>query len=159
MKTIITCAAALLVISLAACKKDTTVTRRQEVSTNNKVNKTPYKAPAKTPNTPVADTVIVSDHEIIGKNIRWIFPWYNALELKKIHSYISEETPIKVFVQRDNNSLWIEATPVLQDSILSKYEYFIEKRPEGAGMYNYGSLYIFYYGMDTEDTPDVKVQF
>ena len=162
MKTIITYAAAMLFLSAAACKKDTTVTRRQEFSTNKKVID---RAPVidKTPigKAPVTDTVIINDHQIVGKNISWIFPWYSSLELKNVHSYISVGTPIRVFVQRDNNSLWMEATPVANDGSGGDYEYFIEKRLDGggAGMYNYGSLYVFYYGKDTADTPDVKVEF
>ena len=160
MKTIKTCAAALLVLSLAACKKDKTVTPEQEVSSKNKVD-TNINIGKINNKTPVADTVIISKGCIVVKNITWIFPWYNALEVKNIHSYISEGTPIRVFVKRDNNSTWMEATPVANDGSGGDYEYFIEKRLDGggAGMYNYGSLYVFYYGFDTSDTPDVKVQF
>ena len=102
---------------------------------------------------------IISDHQIVAKNITWIFPWYSSLEVKNIHSYFPEGTPIRVFVQRDNSDIWKEATDAFIDGSLSEYDYFIEKRPDGAGMYNYGSLYVSYYGMDTSDTPDVKVQF
>jgi len=158
MKTIKTYAAALLLLSVAACKKDTTVIPGPEISTNNKVD-TAIKVDTNNNKPAIADTVIVSDHQIVGKNIRWIFPWYSALELKNIHSYFSDGTSIKVFIQRDNSDIWMEATPVANDGSGGDYEYFIEKRPEGAGMYTYGSLYVFYYGEDTTDTPDVKVQF
>ena len=97
--------------------------------------------------------------EIIFKNIVWIFPWYPSLEINNIHTYIPTGTPIKVFVRRGNASEWKEATPIANNVNSSVYEYFIETRPDGAGMYNYGSLYIFYYGRDTDDTPDVKIQF
>ncbi len=97
--------------------------------------------------------------EIIFKNIVWTFPWYNTLEVKNIYTYIPAGTPIKVFVQRDNASEWKEATPV-SNNLSSVYEYFIETRPNGNGFFtSYGSLYIFYYGRDTDDTPDVKIQF
>ncbi len=106
-----------------------------------------------------SDTVIVREHEIIFKNLVWDFPWYNTLEVKNIHTYIPTGTPMKVFVQRDNASEWKEATPEANNVNGSVYEYFIETRPNGGGMYNYGSLYIFYYGPDPNDTPDVKIQF
>ena len=159
MKTITTFAAALLILSLAACKKDSTVTRKQEVSTEKKVIDRPPVATAPVARPP--DTVIVSDHQIVGKNIKWIFPWYSSLEVQNIHSYISVGAPIRVFVQRDDSDIWMEATPVANDGSGGDYEYFIEKRLDGggAGMYNYGSLYVFYYGKDTTDTPDVKVEF
>ena len=160
MKTTVTYAAALLFLSLAACKKDTTVTPGQKVSTNKKViDREPVIDRAPIGKAPIADTVIISDHQIVGKNISWIFPWYSTLEVQNIHSYISVGAPIRVFVQRDDSDIWMEATPLANDGSGGDYEYFIETRPEGAGMYTNGSLYVFYYGKDTTDKPDVKVQF
>ena len=102
---------------------------------------------------------VLSEHERIYKNLVWIFPWYAALEVTNIISLpIPTGTPIKVFVLRDNTSKWIEALPA-SNSPTTAYEYFIETRPNGGGIYLYGSLYIFYYGTDTNDTPDVKIQF
>lgn len=106
-----------------------------------------------------ADDVIVREHEIIFKNIVWTFPWYNTLEVKNIYSYIPVGTAIKVFVQRDNASEWKEASPE-SNNVSNVFEYFIETRPNGNGFWtSYGSLYISYFGRDTEDTPDVKIQF
>ncbi len=100
------------------------------------------------------------EHEIIFKNLVWIFPWYAALEVNNIYTFIPTSSAIKVFIQRDNASVWTEATPVSNNGNSSAYEYFIETRlPNGAGMYNHGSLYIFYYGMGTNDAPAVKIKF
>jgi hypothetical protein len=97
--------------------------------------------------------------EIIFKNIVWTFPWYNTLEVKNIYTYIPTGTPIKVFVQRDNASEWKEASPE-SNNVSNVYEYNIETRPNGNGFWtSYGSLYISYFGRDTDDTPDVKIQF
>ena len=96
--------------------------------------------------------------EIIFKNLVWTFPWYNTLEVTHIYNYIPIGSPIKVFVQRNNTSEWIEASNSY--NVNNRYEYFIEARPNGNGFYtSYGSLYIFYYGPDTNDTPNVKIQF
>lgn len=97
--------------------------------------------------------------QVIFRNLQWIFPWYSSIEVKNVHSYVSPNTPLKVFVQRSFDSTWIEVSPILNSSANVLYEYFIETRPFGAGMYNYGSLYIFYYGPNTSDTPNVKIQF
>ncbi len=105
--------------------------------------------------------VIVGDHEITFKNLVWISPWSNAVEVKNIHSYIPVGTPVKVFIKRDNTAEWKVAEDAGKNNGSNNpvYEYFIETRPSGGGMYTYGSLYIFYWGMDINDTPDVKVQF
>jgi hypothetical protein len=106
-----------------------------------------------------SDDVIVREHEIIFKNLVWTFPWYNTLEVKNIYSYIPiPATLVKVFVQRDNASEWKEASPD-SNNVSNVYEYYIETRPNGGSWTSYGSLYIFYFGKDTDDTPDVKIQF
>ena len=103
--------------------------------------------------------VIVREHEIVFKNLIWIFPWYSTLELRNIHKYIPAGTPIKVFIKRDFLTEWEEVFYATNNGNNRIYEYFIETRLNGAGIYSYGSLYVFYYGIDTKDTPDVKVQF
>lgn len=94
--------------------------------------------------------------ELIFTNLEWIFPWYASIEVQNIYWY---PAPKKVFIQRGFDSTWVEVNYLSDSSTNSKYEYFIERRPEGAGMYNYGSLYIFYYGNNTDDTPKVKITF
>lgn len=109
------------------------------------------------------DTVSIEVHEsneYIFRNLEWIFPWYSAIEVKNIDTYIQANRPIKkVFVQREFDSTWIEVDQLTNNWTNQLYEYFIETRPYGAGMYSYGSLYIFYYGNDTTDKPKVKIQF
>jgi hypothetical protein len=109
------------------------------------------------------DTVIVDVQEpftplndLIFQDLRWIFPWYASIEVKNINLY---SAPKKVFIKRGFNTTWTEVNYLSNSAINSAYEYFIETRPDGAGMYNYGSLYIFYYGTITDDTPQVKIQF
>lgn len=112
------------------------------------------------------DTAIVtvrelsaSPTEIILNNLSWIFPWYPSIQIKNFNHLIPQGNVFKIFIKRDNNTQWVEV-PLFSPSstsMLVKYEYFVETRPDGAGMYIYGSLYIFYYGMDTKDTPSVKI--
>jgi len=104
-------------------------------------------------------TIEVGTSEVIYRNLNWINPLYSSLELQNIYSYVPQGQPIKVFVKRDDSTDWEEIQLVSNTGTTALYEYFIEERPDGAGMYNYGSLYLFYYGNDTGDSPDVKVQF
>jgi hypothetical protein len=97
----------------------------------------------------------------IFNNLTWIFPWYNAVEVTNFNFYLQLGKPFKIFIQRAASPAWIEAKPVdlTGTTISGPYEYFIERRPDGAGMYNYGSLYVFYYGNDVSDKPNVKVEY
>lgn len=99
--------------------------------------------------------------EVVFNNLTWIPIWYETLEINNFYSFIPPGTPFRVYIQRDFNPAWIEATPVATNGSGGTYEYFVETRPNGggAGMYNYGSLYIFYYGTDVSDTPAVKIIF
>jgi hypothetical protein len=108
------------------------------------------------------DTIKVSVtnmNETIFQNRIWIFPWYSAIEVKEFYNLIPSGSLFRIFIRRDSNPVWIEANPVTDNISAGPYEYFIETRPDGAGIYTYHSLYIFYYGMDTDDTPDVKIVF
>jgi len=114
--------------------------------------------------TPANNTseVIIGAHEVIFTNLQWIFPWYPSLEVKNLYSYVSPGDPIKVFIQRDNTPGWVEVPFISSwpDYNYGPYEYFIETRPDGAGMYNFGSLYVFFYdygGIGVNDTPDIKI--
>jgi len=98
-------------------------------------------------------------NEIILENRAWIFPWYSAIEVKDFYNLIPSGSVFRFYIRRDTNTDWIEANPVSNNGANGSYEYFIETRPDGGGTYNYGSLYIFYYGMNTSDTPDIKVVF
>jgi hypothetical protein len=100
----------------------------------------------------------LNSNEVIFRKIEWIFPWYNALEVQNLYSHIPANVPMEVFVRRGFSNTWIEVKPFLTGDHENLYEYFIETRPDGAGIYNYGSLYIFYYGRDTDDKPDLKIK-
>ncbi|MBS1919508.1 MAG: hypothetical protein JST17_04565 [Bacteroidetes bacterium] len=102
----------------------------------------------------------VGTNEVTFTNIKWVYPWYSSLEIKNVYNSIPRNKPIKVFVKRDSTNNWIEVLHWSINTITDIYDYFIESRwPDGAGMYSYGSLYISYYGPDTKDTPDVKIQY
>jgi hypothetical protein len=103
--------------------------------------------------------IIVSANDVTFKNLQWFFPWYSTLEIRDIYSYVQPGTSFKVFIQRGSGSDWVEVQPISDVYTDSKYEYFIETRPDGAGMYTYGSLIVFYYGMDADDRPKIKVEF
>ena len=98
-------------------------------------------------------------NEIIFENQIWIFPWYSAIELNNFYNLIPPGSMFKILIKRDTDPDWVEVFPYSINGSGGSYEYFIETRPDGAGMYTYGSLYIFYYGMDTSDTPDVKIVY
>jgi hypothetical protein len=100
-----------------------------------------------------------SPGEIIFPSRPWIFPWYSTVEVKNFLSIVVENQSFKVFIRRKNSSEWIPVPPVSSSNTTAEYEYFVETRPDGAGIYNYGSLYIFYYGKDVSDTPDVKITY
>jgi hypothetical protein len=108
---------------------------------------------------PVPVNVIINQHFVVFNSLEWIFPWYASIEAKNIHSYLPQNAPIQVFVQRSSSNNWIQVQPASNNSNNNTYEYFIETRPDGGGIYNYGSLYVFYYGFDTDDNPKIKVEF
>ncbi len=103
-------------------------------------------------------TVYGNSQEVIFYNQTWYFPWYSTIEINNINSFIPSGNPYRIYIQRDTNPAWIEVNP-LDYVPPGPYEYFIETRPGGGGMYTFGSLYIFYYGPDVSDTPNVKIVF
>jgi hypothetical protein len=104
-------------------------------------------------------TVYGNTQEVVFNNLPWIPIWYQTLEINDIYSFIPATTPFRVYIQRDFNPAWIEATPVAPNGTGGDYEYFVETRPGGGGMYTYGSLYVFGYGTNLTDTPNVKIVF
>ncbi len=107
----------------------------------------------------VSQIIRVSETEIIITNLQWIFPWYNALEIDHFHKYIPTDS-FHLFIKRDTSETWVKVPEINYSNYnnSTKYEYFIETRPDGAGIYNVGSLYIFYYGNDTSDKPSIKIK-
>lgn len=103
---------------------------------------------------------VIGNNEVIFKHLTWIFPWYASVEIKNFWAHVPEGKPMKVFIQRSYETTWTEVPPISSNSSNNiSYEYFIETRPDGAGMYNYGSLYVFFYGDNTNDNPNIKVIF
>ena len=94
----------------------------------------------------------------IQSNSEWFFPWYNTLTITNIYAYIPQNRPFRVFIQRDFDPAWVEVFPFSPNWNNNIYEYYIETNLNHA-FYRYGSLYVFYYGPDTMDTPNIKIEF
>jgi hypothetical protein len=94
---------------------------------------------------------------IVFKNLKWIFPWYNSVEVKDFVYMLPSGVSFSSYIQRSNSQDWVSVPLTNNISINSKYEYFIERRPDGGGIYSYGSMYIFNYGDDVTDNPTVKI--
>lgn len=96
--------------------------------------------------------------ELHFADLIWIEPWDFAVEIKNFNTKIPPNV-FKVFIQRDNDPIWTEVTALSDYDPTSqqRYTYFIESRSNSSAMYNYGSLYILYYGKDAHDTPTVKI--
>jgi hypothetical protein len=106
--------------------------------------------------------IFVLDHTrqtLVFEGLTWIFPWYAAVEVKSFLTQVPTGLEKKVYIKRGFQTVWSEVPPLSSNSHNHPYEYFLETRPDGAGMYNYGSLYIFYYGSNTSDKPNIKVVF
>ena len=99
-----------------------------------------------------------SGNEKIINDLTWVFPWYNTIFVGPISTLVPPNTAFLVYIRRENNPDWIPVVPY-SDSGTDKYDYFVETRPDGAGMYVLGYLHIFYYGSDVYDTPDVKIVY
>lgn len=116
-----------------------------------------------------ADTVMVTvgqlpeqPEDTILSQQTWIYPWYNDIEVNNFYTLIPPGTFFKVFIRRYDATEWIEVKPLPpggESPENVKYDYFIEGRPDGVGMYTFNSLYINYYGSDTNDKPDVKILY
>ena len=107
---------------------------------------------------PLPARITIGDHFVIYDSLTWIFPWYASLEAKNIYAYVQQNAQIQVFLQRGSSNDWIQIQSESYDANIP-YEYFIESSHDGAGMYTYGSLYVFYYGKDTDDHARIRVEF
>ncbi len=115
------------------------------------------------------DTVVVTvgeisntptgTNEMIFKDLVWIFPWYNNVEIKNFTNNVPAGSSFKVFIQRDYDFTWKEVLPWDSPSLPADalYDCFVITGPHS--MYNDGSLYISYYGSDVDDTPNVKIVY
>lgn len=105
--------------------------------------------------------VTVGQSSTIFSSLKWIQPWYPTLEIPEIAKYLPNGVIKKLYVQRANSSDWIQVPPV-SSNLNNLYEYFIETRPDGAGMYNFGSLYVMLLNGTngkTDDMPSIKVEY
>ena len=109
----------------------------------------------------VDEIQIENPREIIFKDLLWISPWYNNVEVTGFIDLLPPRTIFKVLIQRHNSKEWIE---VPQSSSLpevnwtGEYDFFVETT-NGTEMYRYGSLYVSYYGFDLSDNPAVKIVY
>mgnify|MGYP002403219894 FL=1 len=98
--------------------------------------------------------------ELVFDDLGWVTPWYHVVEVKDFLAQLPPNTDFEVFIKRDSLNIWKQVPPLKIDSqTIPEYEYHLEKRLEGAGIYNFGSLYVFYYGDNINDTPSVKITF
>jgi hypothetical protein len=148
-----------LLVQIAGCKKQMIepMTQPGELVPPVRDTADSILSPVFPPDT-IQSPVFPSD--TIFENLTWIFPWYNAVEISKFTDKIPSGASFKVFIQRDHSPEW-KNVPLLSDNSNPsiEYEYFVEKRPDGAGIYNFGSLYIFYYRNDVSDSPSVKIEY
>ncbi len=101
--------------------------------------------------------VVYGRNEVTFTNLRWVFPWYSSLAIGGIYKYIPRNKELSVFVIRSNSVEWIQVPPYPAPDN-SRYDYFIMERPDH-DFYSFETLYVSYYGMDTNDTPSLKVKY
>jgi len=96
--------------------------------------------------------------EVIFRDLEWISPWYNNIEIKNFVGHGTPGNAPKVFIQRENDPAWLEVVPTDNTTMpANSYDYFVMIEPHA--FYNGGSLYISYYGSDVNDTPNVKIVY
>ena len=95
---------------------------------------------------------------VIFKNLNWTFPWYATLEINNLDFYILQNTISKVYIQRNVDTTWTQIKHAFDTTNNSMYSYFIDNIQGGTGVPNNRSLYIFYYGSNTSDNPNVKIE-
>lgn len=100
-------------------------------------------------------------NEVIFKDLDWvsISPWYPGIELKHFVGNVSPGSAFKILIQRDYDATWSEVPATNQVSLPANglYDYMISSIPEDS--FDDNSLYLFNYGNDTYDTPNVKIVF
>lgn len=92
----------------------------------------------------------------IVENLSWITPFYTNLAVSNIYNYVPHNKSLKVFIQRDSNSGWIEVKHISANVNDEPYDYFFG---DGSAIYAINTLYINYWGSDVSDTPNVKIEF
>ncbi len=98
---------------------------------------------------------------VVFTNLVWQPIWDVYVEVKNFYNYVSEDQPYSIYIRRDGNDFWEEIPGWTPNNTTPSppYGYFIETRPNGAGMYHYGSLYIWVSEPLPPDTPDVKIMY
>jgi hypothetical protein len=90
----------------------------------------------------------VNPQEKIFSNLTWLCPWDCVVGIENLYNHIPANHVFKVFIKRDNSNAWLElfhwSSPLVND-----YSY---------SFYN-GSLWIYYSGVEVNDTPDVKIVY
>jgi hypothetical protein len=93
------------------------------------------------------ETVSGNEREIIYKDLTWISPWYNNIEIPKFTDLIHRDSSFSLYIKRDIDNIWKRVSPT-NDTSTAQYDYFIIIK--NSSFYNDGSLYISYYGQDIE---------
>ncbi|HUS01315.1 MAG TPA: hypothetical protein VMY77_06290 [Chitinophagaceae bacterium] len=98
-------------------------------------------------------------NQIIFKDLVWIFPWNSNVEVFDFVGNVPPGADFKIYIQREFDHEWKEVRSVTENEQGTyMYDYFIITNPSH-DFYNYGSLYISYYGNDLTDTPNVKITY
>lgn len=105
----------------------------------------------------IVSSISENQREIIFENKIWLKSMGDYIEINDFNLLVPQNN-FKVYIQRENNPQWTEVKHYSEDLTVS-YQYFIETRPDAAGMYTYSSLYISSYGSDTNDTPNIKIKY
>ena len=92
----------------------------------------------------------------VVENLSWITPFYTNLAVHNIYHSVPHNRPLKVFIQRDSNTGWIEVKHISANINNETYDYFFG---DGSGIYDINTLYINNWGGDVSDTPNVKIEF
>ncbi len=107
-------------------------------------------------NDSVSQVITVSETEFIITNLQWIFPWYSNLRVDQFHTLVPLNTPISVFIKRDNSDIWVNVPPSVPYNDTAEYVFSVYTTPDGVGYQS--TLDIVYYGLDTKDTPSIKIK-
>jgi hypothetical protein len=108
----------------------------------------------------VNESQVENLREIIFNGLIWITPWYHNVEVTGFLDLLPRGTIFKVLIQRHNSKEWLEVPQFSPDvNWTGEYDFFVETRQDGTGIYTYGSLYISYYGNDLSDNPAVKISY
>lgn len=101
----------------------------------------------------------MEDGDLIIKKLPWLDPWdFPRLDIQQFRLNVPKDKIFKVYIQRDNDTKWIEV-PQGPLATIGMYEYFIDEKVDSIGKYPYGSLLLTTTTHNLSDSPNVKIVF